>query len=94
MAYDKSRLVLVEGAGSLPLYKYETTDSAATVDTAGYFNASAAILPVGSVILVISVDDLAAPTAMNAAGHLFVNANDGTVVDTVDLTGFSATDTD
>ena len=94
MAFDKTRLVLIEGAGKLPYYKYETADAASVVDSAGYFNEAVAILPIGAVILVISVNSLAAPTSVNAAGHLFVTANDGANVDVVDLTGFAATDTD
>lgn len=94
MSFDKSRLVLMEGAGDIPVYKYETTDAPATVDTAGYFNAAAAMMPVGTVVLVVSVDVLAAPTSVNGVGHLFVNANDGAVVDVTDLTAFAATDTD
>lgn len=94
MAFDKTRLALIEGAGDLPYYKYETTDASATVDSAGYFNDAVDILPIGSVILLISVDSLSAPTAVNAAGHLFVNANDGSIVDVVNLTAFVVTDTD
>jgi hypothetical protein len=94
MAFDKTRLVLIEGAGKLPYYKYETADAVSVVDTAGYFNEAVAILPIGTAILVISVDDLSAPTLVNAAGHLFVNSNDGSTIDVVDLTGFAATDTD
>lgn len=94
MAFDKARLVLMEGAGDIPVYKYETTDTPATVDSAGYFNSAAAIMPIGTVVLLISVDDLATPATVNGAGHLFVNANDGSIVDVVDLTAFATTDTD
>ena len=94
MAFDKTRLVLIEGAGKLPYYKYETIDAATTIDTAGYFNGAANIMPIGTVVLVISVDSLTAPTTVNGAGHLYVNANDGATVDVVNLTAFSTSDTD
>lgn len=68
---------------------YHTDDTAATVDTAGYFNEAAPILPTGSRIDV-TVDAAGTP----AWGTFVVTSNNGTVVDVADIIGAPGADTD
>ena len=69
---------------------YTTTDTAATVDTAGYFNDVADFVKVGDIIKA-NVDTDGTP----AYGTFYVSANDGTTVDVNDISTISGgTDTD
>jgi hypothetical protein len=71
------------------LWTYKTADTAATINTAGYFNAAAADLTVGDFILVY------ADTGGTPQGYIFsVNANSGTVVDVTDGLAIGTTDSD
>ena len=94
MAFDKQGLRLIRDLGPNHYWAYYTADTPATVDSAGYFNEKAGELKVGDILLVVQVDDVAAPTSVSAAGHHIVNANDGTTVDVTDATALSETDTD
>ena len=74
--------------GNAPsLYSYKSTDTQATINTAGYFNTLASLLSVGDVIFIY---DATTPSLVLS----YVNANDGTTVDIADGTTVSATDTD
>ena len=93
MAFERSNFGLL-GAGlnsNHPrLWSYFTTDTAATCDTAGYFNAAKDLLKVGDIIKV-NADTGGTPAYV----ELYVNANDGTTVDTSDAVSIVvATDTD
>lgn len=85
MAFDRNNLSVLAYANGFTLWHYKTTDTAATVDTTGYFNTASEMLRVGDMIL-----------ANNAASHgiFVVNANTSGVVDVADLTNFASTDTD
>lgn len=75
-------------AGNAPsIYTYKSTDTQATINSAGYFNALASILKVGDIIFIY---DATTPSLVLS----YVNANDGTTVDIADGTTVSATDTD
>lgn len=94
MAYDANELALMAHGRNRKLYAYYTTDAPATVDTSGYFNAASGMLDIGDVILVVQVDDVAAPGSVTAAGWHLVLSNDGTTVDVSDATAIAVTDTD
>lgn len=75
-------------AGNAPsLYSYKSSDTQATINTAGYFNTLSTILSVGDVIFVY---DTTTPSLVIT----YVNSNSGGVVDIADGTTVSATDTD
>lgn len=94
MAYDRNELVLMAHGRNRKLYAYYTTDAPATVDTSGYFNAAAAMLGVGDIVLVVQVDNVASIGSVTAAGWHIVVSNDGTTVDVSDATAIAVTDTD
>lgn len=89
MAYASKNLSVLAYANGFTLWHYTTADLAATVDTAGYFNAAADMLRVGDII-VANVDTAATP----GAGLFLVNANAGGTVDVADMTQIGAADTD
>lgn len=95
MAFDKTNFgrASCHQNSNLPAeWVYTTTDTAATVDTAGYFNDMADFLNVGDLIKA-NIDTDGTP----GYKEFFVSANDGTTVDVNDATaraGEGATDTD
>ena len=89
MAYDATNLSVLAYANGFTLWHYATTDTAADVDTAGYFNPAADMLRVGDMVLA-NVDTDGTP----GAGIFLVNANAAGVVDAADMTAVGATDTD
>ncbi len=89
MAYNKSNLSVIAYANGFSLWHYTTTDTAADVDTAGYFNDAAGQVRVGDII-VGNVDTDGTPQA----GLFRINANDGAIVDVDDMLQIGGTDTD
>lgn len=89
MAFAAEDLSVLAYANVFTLWHYTTPDSAAEVDSAGYFNAAADMLRVGDMILA-NVDTDGTP----AAGILLVRANAGGSVDVADLTPVGAANTD
>ena len=89
MAYKPSNHSVLAYANGFTLWHYTTTDTAATADDAGYFNAAADMLRVGDMILA-NLDTAGLPTA----GILLVNANSGGTVDVANLTQVGAQDSD
>lgn len=89
MAYSSRNLSVLAYANGFTLWHYGTTDTAADVDTAGYFNPAADMLRVGDMI--ISNVDTAA-TAQ--AGIFVVRSNSGGIVNVSDLTALGASNTD
>jgi len=87
MAYAASGLARIGGDSNGSLWMYSTTDTIATVNSAGYFNSAANMLAVRDLIIVC---DTNAPTTN------FVNvlSNTGTVVDVSDGTAVVETDGD
>lgn len=89
MTYQSKNLSVLNYANGFSLWHYTTTDTAATVDTTGYFNTAADMLRVGDVIMA-NVDTGGTP----GAGLFRVASNTGGVVDVADMTAIGATDTD
>ena len=80
MAYESKNLSVLAYANGFTLWHYATTDAAADVDTAGYFDAAGDMLRVGDMVLA-NADTDGAPVS----GILLVNANAGGTVDVGDL---------
>ncbi len=87
MAYAASGLNRLAGASNGNLWWYSTTDTIATVNSAGYFNDAANMLAVRDVII---VSDTNAPTT----SFVSVLSNTGSVVDVSDGTAIAETDSD
>ena len=89
MAYDAANLTRLSGGSGVSLWHYSTTDTVATVNSAGYFNASSNMLGLNDVIITLS-----STGGTPVLSHLYVNANNGSVVDVTDGVVITATDTD
>ncbi len=89
MAYDASKLTRLAGASGVALWHYATTDTVATVNTAGYFNSAANMLNVNDVIIAVT-----STGGTPVISHVYVNANDGTTVDVIDGVAITNTDSD
>lgn len=89
MAFVSKDLSVLSYANGFTLWHYTTVDTAAAVDSAGYFNDAAHMLRTGD-ILVANVDTDGTP----GAGLFLVSANTGGIVDVDDLTAVGGTDTD
>lgn len=95
MAYSKEHLFKVENLRlGRTVWDYLTTDTAATVDTAGYFNEAKDFMRVGDLIIRTQADSVTAPTTITAWGFHMVVSNDGTNVDIADALAGSVVDTD
>ena len=87
MAFSAAGLTRIGGASNGDLWFYSTTDTIATVYTAGYFNIAANMLSIRDVIIVA---DTNTPTTNLCS----VLSNTGTVVDISDGTAIAETDGD
>lgn len=89
MAFDKTKLYKISSNFSgMKIWGYDAgADTAATVDTAGYFNAVAKDLEVGDEIRVMS-------SSGTVWKRMLVNSNSGGVVDVTDGETIPMTDTD
>ena len=87
MAYSAAGLDRLAGTSNGSLWRYTTTDTIATVNSAGYFNSAANMLAVRDLIM---VHDTNAPTT-NFVTEL---SNTGSVVDVSDGTAVAETDGD
>lgn len=87
MAYQSKDLSVLAYANGFTLWHYVTADAAASVDTAGYFNAAADMLRVGDIIIA-NVETAAAPKA----GLFLVSQAASGVVDVNDMTQIGAAD--
>jgi hypothetical protein len=97
MAFDRNGLYVAHPGvpAGHRIWTYATLDTAATVDTAGYFNSASKELAIGDTILVkVVTGSVKTPTGITAQQWLFVNANAAGVVDTSDGSAIAATDTD
>jgi len=85
MAFDAAGLNAAGGqskAGNAPqMWTYTTTDSAATVDTSGYFNSIASILKVGDLIYRVTTSSGSVSTA---GLHVVMSISAAGVVDVAD----------
>jgi hypothetical protein len=89
MAFKSKDLSVLAYANGFTLWHYTTVDTAATVDTAGYFNDAADMLRVGD-MLFANVDTDGTP----AGGIFYVNANASGTIDVADMTQIGGSDTD
>ncbi len=89
MAYLSKNLSVLAYANGFTLWHYATIDTAADVDTAGYFNNASDMVRVGDMIMAN-----VATGGTPASGIFLVNANSAGVVDAADMTAVGATDTD
>ena len=79
-------------AGNCPqIWSYTTTDTAATVDSSGYFNTVNSILRVGDLIYRVTTSSGAVSTA---GLHVVMTISAAGVVDTSDATVLTVTNTD
>jgi hypothetical protein len=79
------------GNGAFTVWLYRTEDSAATVDTTGYFNGAADLLRLGDIILRVTSNASGVP---QTAGFHVVRQNSGGVVDVTDALALTMTNTD
>lgn len=89
MAFQSKNLSVLAYANGFTLWHYTSPDTAADVDTAGYFNDAAEMVRVGDMVLANADTD-----GTPASGIFLVNANAAGVVDVADLTAFGSADTD
>jgi len=89
MAFSASNLTRLAGASGVSLWHYTTTDTIATVNTAGYFNDASAMMSVNDVIIAVT-----STGGTPVVSHTYVNANDGSTVDVVDGVAITSTDSD
>ncbi|MGZ8409429.1 MAG: hypothetical protein ACXWVS_05825 [Hyphomicrobium sp.] len=89
MAYNAKNLSVLAYANGFTLWHYGTTDTAAVVDTAGYFDSAADMLRAGDMII-----GNVATASSPQAGIFVVRSITGGVVNVSDLTSLGAVDTD
>jgi hypothetical protein len=89
MPYRPQDLSALSYANGFTLWHYRSTDSAAEIDTTGYFNAAARMLRPGDFILCNS-----AVGSAPANGVLIVASNDGTTVDVTNLSPLGVLNSD
>jgi len=95
MAFNSTNFQPIGGqskAGNAPqIWSYTTTDSAATVDTSGYFNAVASLVKVGDVIWRVTTSSGAVSTV---GQHVVMTVSAAGVVDVSDTSALTVTNTD
>tara|TARA_R110000787_G_scaffold63679_11_gene144196 strand:- start:298519 stop:298788 length:270 start_codon:yes stop_codon:yes gene_type:complete len=89
MAFQSKDLSVLAYANGFTLWHYTTIDTAASVDTAGYFNDASDMLRTGDMVFA-NTDTEGAP----AGGIFIINANASGTVDADDMTQIGGTDTD
>jgi len=98
-AFDSDNFQPIGGQGrkgkAPQMFAYRTTDSHATVDTAGYFNDVYSLLGFGDIIYVVVVGGTAdTPTSVTTYGpHIVINYASN-VVDVTNVTVGTVTDSD
>ena len=89
MAYVSKNLSVLAYSNGFTLWHYTTPDTAATVDTSGYFSTASDMVRVGDMILANTDTG-----ASYATGVFVVASNANGVVDVANLTPFNAVNTD
>jgi hypothetical protein len=89
MAYRPSDLSALAYANGFTLWHYRTSDSAADVDSVGYFNQASRMIRVGDFILLN-----AGIGTVPVHGVMVVLSNTYMAVDVANLTSFGAVNTD
>lgn len=90
MAFSLANFAFGNNAANAPcIHTYKTTDTAATINTSGYFNDIANQVRVGDLIYAF------ADTGGTPQGYMFtINSNSSGVVDVTDGTALGTTDSD
>lgn len=89
MAYQPQNLSALSYSNGFTLWHYRSTDAAAVIDTAGYFNPAAAMLRAGDFVFVnAGIEET--PTH----GVMVITSNNGTRVDASNLAAFATVNTD
>jgi len=95
MAFNSANFQPIGGqskAGNAPqVWSYTTEDTAATVDTSGYFNAVASLVKVGDIIWRVTTSSGAVSTA---GYHVVMTNTSAGVVNVSDTTASTVTNTD
>lgn len=96
MAYAAANLTRMAGGNGFSLFRYDTLDAHAAVDTAAYFSTDEAIamLKVGDIIDVVVWATAVRTGTISTYGRHIVLSNSGTAVDVSDVTVGTVTDTD
>ena len=96
MAFDNQELALVSSVNGFGLYRYDTLDTHATVDSDGYFNNSddSVNLRVGDLIDVVVWGTAVRTGTVSTYGRHAVLADVAGVIDVTDVTVGVMTDTD
>ena len=89
MAYDKSNLTRLAGASGVSLWHYTTTDTIATVNTAGHFSDSAGMFNGNDVVVAVTSTGGTPVVTITYANSVTASA-----VDVVDGLTVTATDSD
>lgn len=94
MAFTKASFQPIGGQGrrgdAPQMFSYKTEDSAADLDTAGYFNEVRHMLEIGDVILRVTLSS----GALSTTGFHVVKDKSATAVDVTDTLALTMTDTD
>lgn len=97
MAFDATELALVSSVNGYGLYRYDTMDAHAAVDTSGYANNSDddVNLAVGDIIdVVVWATAIRSGTVSTYGRHIVVSVSAAGIVDLSDVTVGTVTDTD
>lgn len=89
MAFKSKDLSVLAYANGFTLWHYTTVDTAAEVDTVGYFNDATDMVRVADMVMANADTD-----GTPSSGIFLVNANSAGVVDVADMTSVGGTDTD
>ena len=89
MAFNAKNLSALSYANGFTLWHYRTTDAAATVDTAGYFNKAANMMRAGDFVFTN-----ASTSGTPENGVLIVLSNAGGVVDVSNISSFGLLNSD
>ena len=89
MAFESKNLSVLAYSNGFTLWHYTTVDTAADVDTSGYFNDAADMLRTGDMVMA-NVDTDGTP----GAGIFLVASSASSVVDLADITAVGGTNTD
>lgn len=89
MAFESKNLSVLAYSNGFTLWHYATVDTAADVDTNGYFNEAADMLRTGDMVMA-NVDTDGTP----GAGIFLISSSTGGAVDLADITAIGATNTD
>lgn len=89
MAFESKNLSVLAYSNGFTLWHYATVDTAADVDSNGYFNNAADMLRSGDMVMA-NVDTDGTP----GAGIFLVASSTGSAVDLADITAVGASNTD